>query len=106
MRSPFVHEHYLDDIGNPEGGVSYGNGFCISWQRGPLGRGEDRKQPNGAFVEDIIDAALKRILFYQSSKFACTENQQAAIHLSRALDWLNKRTESREERGVEGTHQP
>lgn len=84
--------------------VSSGRGFTISWQNGPLGRGEDRKEPNGAFVEDIIQAARERIEFYQNSGFSCRENEEAIRFLENAEAALDSRTKERESRGVEGTH--
>jgi len=93
-----------DDAGNPAGGVVRGVGIDIQWQSGPLGRGEDRKEPNGAFVEGVIAAAIQRVAYYQASKFACRENAIALTHLETALLWLNKRTADREARDVEGTH--
>lgn len=98
-------EHFLDADGNPAGGTTYGRGFAIGWQNGPLGRGENRREPNGAFVEDIIRAAADRLEFYQAGKFACEENAQALSHLREALQILEARTKDREARGVEGTHQ-
>lgn len=100
----FRSEHWNDADGNPAGGATFGTGFAISWQNGPLGRGDDRKAPNGAFVEDIIAAARDRILYYENSRFACPENRQAVGFLSAALDALNARTQAREARAVEGTH--
>jgi len=97
-------EHWTDADGNPAGGVTSGRGIAISWQNGPLGRGNDRKEPNGAFVEDVITAALGRLEHYQQSKFACSENATAIYNLRMALDALESRTASREDRGVEGTH--
>lgn len=47
------HENWTDNDGNPAGGVVSGNGLCISWQNGPLGRGEERREPNGAFVKAL-----------------------------------------------------
>lgn len=90
----------------PAGGVTYGPGLCISWQNGPLGRGDDRKEPNGCFVETVISAVIDRIEFYQAGKFRCPENQVAIDHLRTALGALEARTASREARSVEGTHQP
>ena len=104
MKQGHFEEHWFDKDGNPAGGVSSGRGFAISWQNGPLGRGNDRKEPNGAFVEDVIAAALGRIEFYQKSKFACEENAEAIRHLKAALFTLDARTKDRENRGVEGTH--
>lgn len=104
MLNAFMSEHWNDANGNPEGGVSSGCGFTISWQHGPLGRGEARKEPNGAFVETVIAAAKDRIEYYQKSKFASSYNATAIHHLQCALDVLNARTSDREKRNVEGTH--
>ena len=103
MRQGFQASNWAED-GKPAGGFVNGTGIKIKWQEGPLGRGEDRKEPNGAFVEDVIAAAIQRIEHYQSSIFACRENAIALTHLETALLWLNKRTADREARGVEGTH--
>ena len=104
MLSEFFSDQWSDENSNPAGGVSCGKGFTISWQNGPLGRGIDRKEPNGAFVETIIAAAKDRIEFYQKSRFNCEENARAILHLEAALDILNNRTKDREKREVEGTH--
>ena len=86
------------------GGSVNGKGISIDWQDGPLGRGCDRKEPSGAFVETVIAAAKQRLEYYQSSKFACEENGLAVSALEGALCELNKRTANREDREVEGTH--
>ncbi len=104
MTAPFFSHQFLDHDGNPEGGQTFGTGFSISWQRGPLGTGVDRVEPNGAFVETLIEAVIDRIEFYQRSKFASDYNALALAHLYQALESLNARTKSRESRGVEGTH--
>jgi len=105
MKQKITETHSVDAEGNPAGGSTSGTGFSISWQNGPLGRGADRKEPNGAFVEGVIQAAIGRIQFYQSSKFSSRDNAVALTHLETALLWLGKRTADREERGVEGTHE-
>ena len=97
-------ENWSDDQGRPAGGSAYGPGFAISWQNGPLGRGPDRREPNGAFVESVIKAVANRIEFYEESEFACDENAAALAHLRQALAILNERTARRETQGVEGTH--
>ena len=105
-----LHEgHVLDNNGNPAGGATIGTGIQIGWQDGPLGRGADKKEPNGAFVEGVIQAAIGRLQFYQTAsnkKFACRENALAITKLEEALMWCEKRTRDREEREVEGTHTP
>lgn len=94
--------HWVDAQGNPAGGSTFGNGFAISWQNGPLGRGAERRKPNGAFVEDVIAAAIHRLEFYQAGKFACTANARALASLQDAAKVLAERTKDREARGVEG----
>ncbi len=100
----FKSEHWKDAHGNPEGGTTFGRGFAIGWQHGPLGTSETRREPNGAFVEDVIDAVRDRLLFYQESKFACDYNAEALNHLDAALLALRTRTRDRVDRSVEGTH--
>jgi hypothetical protein len=96
---------WKDANGNPAGGVVNGNGIHIRWQNGPLGRGKKRKEPNGAFVEDVIRAAIHRLRWYQGTRFPCRENENALVHMEAALAWLEKRTERREREGTEGTHE-
>jgi len=99
-------KHNADANGNPSGGTTEGKGFLIEWQNGPLGRSEDgtRVEPNGAFVEGVIAAALDRIQYYQGTKFKCRENALAITKLEEALHWMQHRTADRENRKVEGTH--
>lgn len=104
MQDKFTAHNNLDADGNPAGGYVKGTGLEIVWQDGPLGRGADRKEPNGAFVETVIAAAKERIEFYQSGKFKCRENALAITKLEEALHWLQHRTHERERREVEGTH--
>lgn len=104
MQQTIKSFHHTDENENPTGGHTQGTGILIAWQHGPLGRGEDRQEPNGAFVEGVLVAALDRLEFFQESRFACTENAEAILHIRRALDVLNERTRKREARGVEGTH--
>lgn len=106
-RQGFFAENHTDDKGFPAGGYVEATGIDIRWQKGPLGRGEDRISANGAFVEDVIAAAVQRIEHYQEAadgRFRCRENAIALTHLETALLWLDKRTRDREARGVEGTH--
>lgn len=100
-----IYENRLDDNGNPAGGIVRGVGIDIDWQNGPLGRGEDRLEPNGAFVETVLLAVIKRLEFYNSTKFRCRENSLAITHCEEALHWLQSRTARREEAGTEGTHE-
>ena len=100
----------LTEEGLPAGGLVVGVGLSIDWQNGPLGRcgTTDRVEPNGAFVEDVIEAARQRIEHYQEAsggRFRCGENARAITKLEEALLWLDKRTQRRTEQNVEGTHE-
>jgi hypothetical protein len=103
MMQEIVQQHRNDPEGNPAGGETRGIGIDIRWQDGPLGR-ENRKEPNGAFVEGVLAAALGRLEYYQSTKFKCRHNALAITKIEEALHWLRARTEDRERRQVEGTH--
>ena len=104
MKQNIQCRNYCDEQQNPAGGYVEGAGISIRWQNGPLGRGADREEPNGAFVEGVIQAAIQRLEYYQESKFACVENEKALAALEVALATLELRTARREAAGVEGTH--
>lgn len=105
MNQRIESTHLVDDDGKPAGGFTTGTGISITWQNGPLGRGEDRREPNGAFVEGVIAAAVDRLEFYNAGEFRCRENSLAITKLEEALHWLAHRTADREAREVEGTHE-
>lgn len=104
MNQHLHQEHFSDKDGNPAGGATTGKGLSISWQNGPLGRGQSRIEPNGAFVEGVLTAALGRLEYYQSTKFTCRENEMAITKIKEAIIWLEIRTRNRDDRAVEGTH--
>lgn len=111
----------FDSDGNPTGGNVYlqvtKNGdpefpaIVINWQDGPRGMGElpdgtpALADPNGAFVEDVIWAAIQRLEFFNESKYRCRENSLAITKLEEALFILKDRQLSRSERNVEGKHE-
>lgn len=104
---PLQQQNLVDDAGMPAGGLHVSPGCTIVWQNGPLGRGDDRQAPNGAFVENVIQAARDRIYWYQTvcdGRFCCEENAHALGALDHALEALNSRTGRREDAGTEGTH--
>ena len=101
-----IYEHHCkDNEGHPAGGTSAGVGIDVTWQNGPLSVNGERKEQNGAFVEDVIAIAVGRLKFYQGTMFVCRENALAITKLEEALHWLDHRTKDRETRGVEGTHE-
>lgn len=105
MESEVTQKHWTDENDNPAGGWTEGRGFSIDWQNGPLSVDGVRREPTGAFVEDVIQAAIGRIEYYQGSKFHSLANAVALGHLYAAREALRERTRDRESRGVEGTHQ-
>jgi hypothetical protein len=103
-----------DQNGNPTGGrttmkVQPGGSHAesamvvsIHWQDGVVG---DDGQ-NGAFVEDVIEAARQRIQFFNSHpQFRCRENSLAITKLEEALQWLDWRTRNRLTQGVENSYE-
>lgn len=59
---------------------------------------------DGTTNEELLEILLDR-MNYLNSKFPCRENSIVITHLDTALLWLNKRTNDRKKRNVEGTNQ-
>ena len=53
-------------------------------------------QASGAFIEDVLLGLIKRMEYYQASKFACDENHYALAHLQSAAEELAARRNDRE----------
>lgn len=87
--------------GNPTGGQTIMANSIINWQDGILVDGVK----NGAFVEDVITAAIERLGYFQDSKFECQENADAIASLQEALSALESRTKARVDQGVENTYE-
>lgn len=112
--NPIEAKNEVNSQGNPTGGSVSGIGLMIEWQEGPIvtsmaATDTAASIPNGAFVEDVIEAALQRLNFYQGAsegKFRCRENALAITHLEQALMWLDRRHDERQARGVQGSHTP
>jgi hypothetical protein len=60
---------------------------------------------NGLSGEALLAIIEDRLLSFQNGPFACRENAIALTHVQDAMMWLERRTRSRINRGVEGTHQ-
>lgn len=106
----FYAENWTDENENPRGGVATGRGFTISWQNGPLGQvgTDERVEPNGAFVEDVVGAVKNRMEFYQNNadgRHACPENAECIMLLERFLQVQQQRTARRTADKTEGTHE-
>jgi hypothetical protein len=100
-----AEDHRSDEQGRPAGGETHGRGIDIVWQDGPLAVDGERREPNGAFVEGVLEAVLGRLEFYNSTEFRCRENSLAITKIEEALHWCRHRTADRVRRGVEGPHQ-
>lgn len=108
------NEHWTDSDGNPAGGFSSGDYFAISWQNGPLGRmgTADRREPNGAFVETVLQAIIDRtqLLLDYPPLLYISESMKAdglkfVAHLRKANEILDARTKRRVAAKTEGTHE-
>lgn len=59
---------------------------------------------DGTTNEELLSVLIDR-MNYLNSKFPCRENSIVITHLETALLWLEKRTNDRKKRNVEGTNQ-
>lgn len=71
----------------------------IFFQHGPI----KENGVNGIQNEDLLAIVIDRLEGFQSGDFACEENAEAKEAIELALSILQKRTQKRKERGVEGT---
>lgn len=71
----------------------------IRFQNGPIGE----VGVNGLTNEALLAIVADRLEGFQSSKWACLENEEALAHVKDALVALESRTSKRLARGVEGT---
>lgn len=104
-------EFLTDQDGNPTGGRTFmmvgGDvdnsptyAIDINWQDGIIGDGVQ----NGAFIEDVLEAARQRLLFFNGTKFRCRENSIAITKIEEVLQWLDWRTRQRLLQEVENTY--
>ncbi len=92
------YEYYIsrsDENNNPDIG-EFGH---ILFQNGPI----KEFGVNGCHQEDLLAIVIDRLRSFQAGEFSCPENNLALIKLEEAMHWLNCRTNSRINRGVEGT---
>lgn len=64
---------------------------------------QDGSFDNGTTLEEMLRVSIERLTDL-NSRFSCRENSIAITKIQEALMWLNKRTEDRKARGVEGMH--
>lgn len=98
--NPPWQSHHWETEGKPDGGLSYGVGFTIAWQRGSIvenGR-------NGAFLFEVLEACEDE-LRHKNSLFPCSENEYSLMYLAKCIDTLKSRLARRERQGVLRTHE-
>lgn len=105
MRQAVAHVQHRDEFGRPAGGEAAGIGLSVRWQNGPLVAPNGvRREPNGCFVETLLQVAAERLEHYQGGPFACVENEVALLRVRGAMEVLDQRTARRVAAGIEGTH--
>ena len=60
---------------------------------------------NGLFVEDVIEACLQRMRYFNESKFRCRENSLAITKLEEAQQWLRQRQRNRAIEGKQSSYE-
>ena len=73
----------------------------IAFQAGPV----KEAGVNGCQVEDLLRISRDRLI-HLNARMKSLWNMEALHHISMALNALDRRTEDRERRGVEGTERP
>ena len=63
----------------------------------------DGSYENGTTLEEMLRVSIERLTDL-NGRFGCRENSLAITKMEEALMWLDKRTENRQDRGVEGKH--
>lgn len=72
-------------------------GFSLKFQNGAMDLGR-----NGATTEEVLDALIAHIEFFQKGKYACRENALMITKLEEAKHWALHRKQLREAQDVKG----
>ncbi len=72
----------------------------ILFQNGPI---QEVGSVNGISQEALLAIVIDRLRSFHQGPYASKENACALTHLEEGLMWLQKRTQDRVRRGVEGT---
>ena len=80
-----------------------GEGYInIQLQDGPIGE----VGVNGCQIDEVVKYCRDKITEFNQAPYACRENSMAITKLDECLMWLQRRTENRTARGVEGFNKP
>jgi hypothetical protein len=69
----------------------------IRFQNGAMEMGR-----NGATTEEVLDALIEHISYFQAGKYACRENALVITKLEEAKHWVLHRKQLREAQGLKG----
>lgn len=91
------HKYTLANMENGEQGLSF-------IQKEPTPNGDHLLETisDGTTNEEVLRVMIDRMIFLQT-KAPCRENAIVITKLEESLMWLEKRTQDRKARGVEGT---
>ena len=94
------HANHIYRIYNAVPAVTEENNILqeIKFQKGPI----QEHGVNGIQNEDLLAIVIDRLVGFQTSEFACPENELALDACILAYTYLQKRTAKRKARGVEG----
>ncbi len=95
------HQYSISFGEDAQGKTAMGNVAHINFQNGPI----KEAGVNGVTQEALLAITIDRLRSFQKSPFSSKENACALTHCEEALMWLQKRTNDRLARGVEGTNQ-
>jgi len=95
---PVAYQVMTDPLPTLPGKVS----VELKFQHGPI----NEVGVNGITNEVCAAIIIDRLEYFQTTKYACGENERALAHFREGLLELESRTKRRTEQGVEGTHQP
>lgn len=104
IKDTYNGEGHLYELKNHENTRSFQLLQFIHKEVDPKNPGELKTIRDGTTNEEVLKALINR-MYYLQGKCPCDENQRAIISLEDALMWLNKRTENRIARNVEGKPQ-
>ena len=85
-------------------GIIDGEGKLIYFCKGDKSNPEAFRQ-EGLFVETLIQLCKESLEYVNTGNLATRETAMAITKLDEALMWLNKRSEDRKLRAVQGTYQ-
>lgn len=94
-----INKNWTNPDGTHAGGTFSDTGVTIAWQRGPISKEGDQ---NGALLLTVLGACKDQLEYFQDSKFACEENQEALDHLSACMGVLERRRDRRKAEGTLG----